>query len=414
MAINVNINVSTERYVPHVNNEGLTLVVFKNAVNTNSDKTVPVRVNSVADLKENFEGGTIPAFNELYSAEYLLNAGVSLLCYSIKTVGTVVQEDITNISDIENLDYKMIVVPYAFVNETTGDEDIGLLMSFAKTRDVEIYLDLEPFVKAADLGGTGGILDNIKNNSSEKLQIFKNSGLPNTATALTIPDTLTVTDFKLATPGAYAAATDFVGVPASLAAVARKALFLKEGVYWLPVAGETYGVANEFIKLLEKITTVEKEALQSNNINVLVSKVGVGNLFTSQNTMFQSAVEDNSNPLIRSHVVTELLAIKRQLRTIADKAMFAPNNAKTWTSLSLKINNLLQKLKDADAIEEYDVKIGLDITMTEADVANGLIKSRIKYLPIRLTEAIEFNVVIQQTTNKITISVDDDEIPGGE
>jgi hypothetical protein len=410
--MSININVSVEQVVPRVNDEGLVLVVFANARKKTANTTAgPKRINSLAELVANFGGATpdapsVKEFNELYTAEYLIRAGVNLLCYATATAGAIEAADITAIDDFDNYQYKMIVAPYAFISSvsvTLAD----ILMDFSKAHDVELFVDLEPFVTAADVSDAEtGIKVILASVLSEKTQIFKNCGFPGFTSEYVVPAGIAdITVADLAVAGAYAAATDYVGVPGSAACAARKAALLKAGTPWLPIAGENYGLVNEFYTLLESITATEKTALQALNVNVLVMKIGVGNLFVSQNTMFQQAagITTTTNPLFRGHVITEMLAIKRELEAIASSLLYKPNISKTWNMTETRLNKILQDIQDADGIESHEVLIGLGVTMTEADVAAGILKATVRYLPVRVIEAITFNVVIQQTLNTYDI-----------
>ncbi len=89
-----------------------------------------------------------------------------------------------------------------------------------------------------------------------------------------------------------------------------------------------------------------------------MTKTGIGNLFVSQNTLYPYAVGEESNPLIRSHVVTEALYIKRLLKRVAEGLMYAPNNIKTWNTFSLKAKALFSDMQDKEGIEDFSVQVG--------------------------------------------------------
>lgn len=409
--MSVNVNISVSRAVPPINEEGLTLVVFRNALQVD-DIHEPIRINSLAELYANFTAvdGTVDfmAAKELYVAEYLLRAGVNLLCYSVLDAEDgITAEDITAISDIAVLNYKLVMVPYLFLNEGTvaGENtvyptDITRMLDFVKAHSVQMFLDLYPFITAAEVGT---IKTDLTANLSAKVELVYNTGLvqfKSGQAGVTIP-----TDFDLATEGAYVEATDFVGIPGSAAIYARKALLLAAGKPEIPVAGEVNGLIPEFTKLLVKVPTVTKEAFQAQNVDVLVTKIGVGNLFVSQNTMYKAASDDLNNPLLRSHAVTQALYLKRKQERIAESALFAPNNQKTWDQLSLATRKIFKQEQDRDAIEDFVVNIGLGITMTKADVDAGIIKLESRYVPVKPAEQINISMVIQESTGSYQITV---------
>lgn len=388
MAINVNVRVA--RAVPQVNTEGLTLVIFKNARKSASVTDTIVEVNTLDSLYGNFDSTantTLVQQKELYIAEYLIRAGVNLLCYSTDVAGTIDADDIAEFDDIEVLDYTMVVVPYDFIS---ADNPESLLLAFAKANDIQLFMDLDPESDSTTVAAT---VTALGTNVSAKLELFTNSGLARFGSGYAL------------VPAEFDVDKDFFGIPASAVAVARKAILMKDGTPWLPVAGETYGMVNEFSSLFTRLSTAEKEAFQAANINVLLTKTGIGNLFVSQNTLYPYAVGEESNPLIRSHVVTEALYIKRLLKRIAEGLMYAPNNIKTWNTFSLKAKALFSDMQDKEGIEDFSVQVGKGITMTEQDIADGKFKAVVTFLPIRVIEDITFNIVIQEMADAYQVEI---------
>jgi len=387
MAININVQVA--RSVPRINEDGLTLVIFKNARKLAGVTDTIVSVNTLQDLYTNFgdstDISTLAVAKELYVAEYLVRAGVNLLCYSTATVGSIASADITNIEDVEVLGYKMILSPYNFLDDDSNQE--ALLLSFAKDNDVQLFMDLDPDIEASD---AEDVITALGTTVSPKLELFVNSGLPNFTS-----------QYSNTLPSDFDASDNFFGIPASAVVVARKASVLKSETPWLPVAGETYGLVNEFTKIYRRLSTKQKNDLQALNLNVLFTKTGIGNLLVSQNTLADST--NSANPLIRSHVVTSALYIKRILRREAERLLFAPNNIKTWNQFSLKATSLFNRLVELDGIEDFSVQIGRGITMTAQDIADGKLKVVVTFLPVRVIEEITFNIVIQETEDAYVV-----------
>jgi hypothetical protein len=384
------------RTVPFVNDRGLTLVIFKHAL-LDAGRGEIVRVDSVDELYEAFgtahgSSGTVSVeeFAELYSAEYLLKSGVSLLCYSILSdAGTLAAGDITNIEDQQEYDYKMVVIPYDFVSydsDTTTTTFPELLVEMVATNsdiNAQLFLDLDPDTSSGDVSTIKG---DISDFPSSKVELFINSGFTEATSKFAVPATVSLTE--------YSEGVDFYGIPASLAAVARKASALMSKIPWEPVAGEQNGLVPEFISLYSRIFTADKEAFQLENVNVLLNRKGVGNLFVSQNTMGDDS--DSSNPLIRSHIVTQALYVKRRLQKIADSFHSQPNNRASWDSISLSIKAMFSRMVDMGGVDSYNVQVGLGTTMTEDDIADGLLIVNISYLPVRVIEDITFNIIIKE------------------
>lgn len=382
------------RSVPFVNDKGLTLVIFKYA-QLDAGRGEVVRVDSTEELYEAFsvahgDSGTVSTseFVELYSAEYLLKNGVSLLCYSTEDEGTFTSaDDVPNIQDQKEYGYKLIVMPYDFVSydsgTTTAPDALIEMVATDSAINAQLFLDLDPDIDASHISD---IKTDITDFPSSKVELFTNSGFTGWTSKFVVPTGISINE--------YSEGIGFYGIPASLAAVARKASALMGDIPWEPVAGEQNGLIIEFGSLYKRIFTATKEAFQAENVNVLLNRKGVGNLFVSQNTMADTT--DESNPLIRSHIVTEALYIKRKLDKMADSFKAKPNNRASWDSISLAIKSLFSKMKDKGGLEEYSVRVGLGITMTETDIAKGDLIVNVSYLPLRVIENITFNIIIKE------------------
>lgn len=401
----ININMEVQRVVPLVNNAALTLVMFRYA-RAKSGVTTPIRINSTAELQAAFEVPTtneVQEFRELLMAEYLLSNNVNLLCYQVAAAGPILAGDITNIADQVALGYKFVIAPYAFLDTTDyATNGLNLLAQHCKDEDVQLFIDIEPFVASTDI-------DTLKTqfvaDASSKLELFVNSGFVGIDTAYTLPTNISLDEAYLATAAVYANATDYVGVPASLIALVRKSKLLSMGKPWLPVAGEDNGLVTEASTLFRELSTTEKEEFQAANVNVLITRVGVGHLFVSQNTMYPAGVGDTLNPLLRSHIITEALWIKSALYRIAQSLEFRPNVQKTWDLAKLKVAKLFKPILQAGGVEDYKVYCGRNITMTNQDILDGKLVVIVNYLPVRVIEDITFYVTIQETTDGTNITL---------
>ena len=69
---------------------------------------------------------------------------------------------------------------------------------------------------------------------------------------------------------------------------------------------------------------------------------------------------------------------------------------------------MLRRYQNAEGIVSYQVAVGENITMTPAEVAAGLMRVAVSFVPTSLVESIEFNVTIQETD-----SIYDVQISGG-
>jgi hypothetical protein len=387
----ITINIQTQRVVPQENNEALTLVILKYAVPTNVARGVPVKIDAY-DLDKLVEEFTAPSGDdvlleaqELYALEYILSSGVSVLAYPVLVAGTFDATDVAKVSDIDVLLYKFVVAPFSYIASgaledpltaliaTSGEAGIGI--------DAQLFLDLDPDTVASAIP--------VITNKSPKIELCINGGF------------VGITSRFSSTLNVSSESVNFEGIPSSLAILVRKASLLINGKSWVPVAGEVNGRVPEFTSLYRELTTAEKVLFQAGNINVLVSKVGIGPLFVSQNTQYSG-----TGSLLKSHAVTESLVIKRFLKTVAEATYFLPNNQRTWDQVSLKLRTLLQSIQDSGGIEVYAIAVGKGITMTAQDVIDGILKVAVSYLPVSVIENIVFNVTIQETTNSYDVAID--------
>jgi hypothetical protein len=323
----------------------------------------------------------VAAAKELYALEYLLSAGVSVLAYPVVSLGTFSATDAGNVDDIDILQYRMICMPYAYIE--AGNLEDAMTVIIAGTGgdvglDAQLFLDLAPDTDSSSIPAV--------TNSSPKIELFINAGYLEFAPRFT--SALVTTEGSI----------NFEGIPASLAALAKKAELLRTSSPWLPVAGERNGKVTEFLSLSRNLSTVEKELFQAANINVLVSRVGIGPLFVSQNTQYSG-----EGTLERSHVTTTALVIKRFLYQVALSTEHLPNNQKTWTSVTMKLRSFLQNMLESEGITSFQVACGEGLTMTEQDVIDGILKVSVNFMPISVVENITFNVVIRETNSQFDV-----------
>ena len=72
----------------------------------------------------------------------------------------------------------------------------------------------------------------------------------------------------------------------------------------------------------------------------------------------------------------------------------------------MSITTFLNRIKDAGGIDEFDVQVGLDRTMTREDVRNGILRINVTYLPVAVIKEIEISVVIKEDAGIYTIEMD--------
>ncbi len=398
MAINISVNRLNRLH--EASKDGLILLILTQ-VEAKNDVAVPTIVNSVSELHDKFEvrtsgspaGPVLAGLYQMYTAEYLLSTGATLLVYPTEAAGVFdISTDGPNLLDIEELDYKLILAPYTFIEgQGTNIKELAKLVQSTDSTgsttgclnlSAQLFLDLklddifESNAYAQLTTATKALLNQIR--TTAKIEVYANSGPANFYSKVTgLP--------AFGTQG-------FVGVPASAIAAARKAKLLRDKMPFIPVAGKDNGAVTEIITLYKKLSTFEKEELQANNINVLTTKLGLGPLFVSQNTMAPS--DDPYEPLRRSHAVTLALWFKREVVKAAYEFEHTPNNAKSWALLELKLRKLFDDIYESDGLEESaEILLGRATTSAN-DIKAGKLNIIINFIPVNVLREININLNI--------------------
>jgi len=395
----INISVSRLSRLHEASKDGLILLILTQ-VKAKENVAVPTIVNSVSELHDKFEVRTsgspaapIPAgLYQMYTAEYLLSTGATLLVYPTAGAGAFnINTDGPNLLDIEELDYKLILAPYTFIEgDGANIKELAKLVQSTEgslNLSAQLFLDLKLdgiFGSNAQLTTAAkALLNQVR--TTPKIEVYANGGPASFYSRVT----------GLPTFGT----NGFIGVPASAIAAARKAKLLRDKMPFIPVAGKDNGTVTEITTLYKKLSTFEKEELQANNINVLTTKLGLGPLFVSQNTMVPGT--DPREPLRRSHAVTLALWFKREVVKAAYEFEHTPNNTKSWALLELKLRKLFDNIYEAGGLEER-AEILLGRTTTSAnDIKEGKLNIIINFIPVNILREININLNIISEINAI-------------
>lgn len=390
MAINVDVRI--QRNIPNLNAEGTALVILKDATIT-GDKN-PIRLTSVRELETELsvttivdpdtEVTTITGEQELLEIEYLLRAGVDVLAFKYdvdvdeetpENKLNYIEEKAEFLSDNLLHNFRFIhLADHAYANQAETPIEEELALAVVEKTNAELFLQV------------GAPETNITEDFDKaRVSFFYNFGKVNLGGDKA--DTI---------------------IPAALAVLVRKAIMIRQGTPWVPIAGETAGVINEFVDLTNQIGNVMKNSLQTKGINPTVLKPGIGALITSQNTgLFASSNEaDKNGPLARGHIVTLHLAIENQLKGLAEKYLYQLNNSLIWTNVELEATTILAPYKNAGAITSFRVAAGLNKTMTMEDVRAGKLIIDVAYTPVNAIEEIDIRITIIESEGDFTIEID--------
>jgi phage tail sheath protein FI len=97
-----------------------------------------------------------------------------------------------------------------------------------------------------------------------------------------------------------------------------------------------------------------------------------------------------------------MIFIEQSLKLAARNFVFEPNDTGTWITIKSMMNNFLFNLWKQGALPgstpdmAYGVKVGLGITMTPADILDGIMRITVLVAVVRPAEFIEITFQQQQ------------------
>lgn len=407
MAVNVEIKRKIEQANPLAEN-GLTLVILT-SVKLKGALDKPRIFTSIADLYDIFENSDGAEYigkgnYQLLNAEYLLSKGVPIIPFKVGTYDTVKTEDIAAIKSLfEDYEFKQVVAPYEYL-KSENSVNILKLAELSDELNIQLFLDVDPLED--NMASAIGVLNTVdlENNIApvdrkHRIDINLNGGLP-----LFKP----VKASELPEFGAGIEKTEnveenlkYYGVLAGTVKAAMKAQLLMSATPWLPVAGQANGAVSDIGKLFRNFTKKEKKQIQEKHINILMYKPGFGNLFVSQNTALINT-NSKSDPLMRSHVVTEAIWLSYVVEKIAEKFEHGLNVSSTRRQLETELRGMLDKIHKGNGFEEKAL-LSVEVDKLEKTKINV----NIAYIPVRAIEQI--NITLYLTDEGITAGLTDEE-----
>ncbi|WP_338860220.1 phage tail sheath family protein [Mycetohabitans rhizoxinica] len=173
----------------------------------------------------------------------------------------------------------------------------------------------------------------------------------------------------------------------------------ERGVWKAPANVEIIGAQPAF-KVTDAVNAIANVPDSSGkSINVIRAFHGTGPLIWGARTL-------QSNQTTWRYVPVRRLfnAVEKDVRTAMSPALFEPNSAPTWERVRGAVDNYLHglwkqgALQGATPAQAYFVQIGLGVTMTPDDVANGRMIIKVGLAAVRPAEFI----VLQLTQNVVT------------
>lgn len=392
------VNIKRRNVISGIGNEGLTLVIFSLGEYTKGSGLSAGEVKKITSVNELYN--TIKprkprsdtdyvGMGQLVNAEYLLRSGVPILAYIPAELNTFSNIDYKYLAEEvygEEYNFVQAIVPYEFVEDSNSFviKVIDELVKIASNLPIQMFADISPDKNLVEIETRVGVVTGkVSTVALAKVEVALNSINP-----LFTPYVEGLPAFKK---------EGYFGILGSTLIAARKALLLMNRRPWLPVAGEENGAVKDGAAIFTKYSKHTKKEIQDLNINLLTNKVGFGPLFVSQNTMYQN--ENNKyDPLIRSHVVTEALWIKRELQKLASKFEHSLSITKTADYLEAALRDFFNEIYKGNGIEEpANIEVILD---------NNKLIAYIDYIPIKAVEAIEINVTLIDDTVDVAVGHD--------
>ncbi|MFZ6820369.1 phage tail sheath family protein [Undibacterium sp. Ji22W] len=173
----------------------------------------------------------------------------------------------------------------------------------------------------------------------------------------------------------------------------------QEGVWKAPANTSIVGAVSLPIRLTDsQQENLNIDAVTGKSINAIRFFNGRGILIWGARTL-----DGNSQDWRYISVRRTATYLEQSIKTAMHAYVFEPNNAATWSALTVMIENFLNSvwlaggLQGAKPSDAFAVKCGLGVTMSADDVLNGIIQVSVMVAMVRPAEFIVLNFQQQQT-----------------
>jgi hypothetical protein len=189
---------------------------------------------------------------------------------------------------------------------------------------------------------------------------------------------------------------DTVRVPPSVGVLGAFSKNDAVGYPWTAPAGFTRGALESSAEPIVRLSKANMDALAAVNINPIVSFPGsTGPVVWGQRTVLA-----RQSSLDRVNVRRLLIAIRREVRKVANKMLFEQSREATLARFNQQVNPILKKVQDQKGVDGFKVAIDTTTT-TQADLENKTLRGKIWIIPTKTLEALSVDFVI---TNRGTFS----------
>lgn len=168
---------------------------------------------------------------------------------------------------------------------------------------------------------------------------------------------------------------------------------------WIAAAGfgKNRGVVKDAVGIEFNLTKGERDQWQGNGnvVNPISFFMGMGIAVFGNKTCKRVYEYDEVTPFTEVHIRRLANYVKSQIINISLTELFNPNDSSTWSTWTMKVEDVLEDIKIKDGLEKYRVFMD-DSTVSPDDIANGQAPGMIYIKPIHALEYIEITFVVTE------------------
>jgi len=187
-----------------------------------------------------------------------------------------------------------------------------------------------------------------------------------------------------------------VVVPPSVVVLGAFALNDRVGFPWFAPAGFTRGALQTTLEATVKLYKDNMDSLYEADVNPIVSFPGqapVGGQAGGLVIWGQKTLQAAATALDRVNVRRLLIALRREVREVANTIIFEPNRETTLQRFEAAVRPRLERIQAQKGIDSFLVRIDTTTT-TQLDVENNTIKGKIFVLPTKTVEFVSIDFVV--------------------
>jgi phage tail sheath protein FI len=189
-----------------------------------------------------------------------------------------------------------------------------------------------------------------------------------------------------------------ITVPPSVVVLGALSLNDRVGHPWFAPAGFTRGALEDVLEAKVKLNKENMDALAEASINPIVAFPGQSGNGANAGVVVwgQKTLQAAATALDRINVRRLLLAIRREVRIVANTFIFEPNLPITLARFESAVKPILERVQSQKGVEAFKVQIDASTT-TELDVQNNTVRGKIYVVPTKTIEYVSIDFVL---TNK--------------